>query len=73
MSQRTGAGLDPCAALRVTLDLAPGERGEITCMLGQAESVEQARKLVLAYRDDPALGDRACADQGMVGCAAWHH
>jgi len=54
LSQRTGAGLDPCAALRVTLDLAPGERGEITCMLGQAESVEQARKLVLAYREDLA-------------------
>jgi len=54
LSQRTGAGLDPCAALRVTLDLAPGERGEITCMLGQAESVEQARKLVLAYRENQA-------------------
>ncbi len=54
LSQRTGAGLDPCAALRVTLELAPGGRGEITCMLGQAESVDQARKLVLAFREDPA-------------------
>ena len=73
LSQRTGAGLDPCAALRVTLDLAPGERGEITCMLGQAESVEQARKLVLAYREDPAPETALATDQGMVGCAAWHH
>jgi len=55
LSRRTGAGLDPCAALRVTLELAPGERGEITCMLGQAGSVEQARELVLAFRESPAL------------------
>ncbi|HET6420668.1 MAG TPA: glucoamylase family protein [Geobacteraceae bacterium] len=57
LSRRTGAGLDPCAALRVTLELAPGERGEITCMLGQAESVEQARGLVLAYREDAATAN----------------
>jgi len=54
LSRRTGAGLDPCAALRVTLDLAPGELGEVTCMLGQAESLEQAHNLVLAYRENQA-------------------
>lgn len=54
LSRRTGAGLDPCAALRVILDLAPGERGAITCMLGQAESLEQAHNLVLAYRENQA-------------------
>ncbi|WP_246167075.1 GH36-type glycosyl hydrolase domain-containing protein [Oryzomonas japonica] len=55
LSQRTGAGLDPCAVLRVTLEMAPGERRDITCMLGQAESVAEARKLVLSYRADQAL------------------
>ena len=55
LSRRTGAGLDPCAALQVTLELAPGERAEITCMLGQAESVEEVHKLVLAYREGLAL------------------
>ncbi len=54
LSRRTGAGLDPCAALRVSMELAPGERGEITCMLGQAESLEQAHNLVLAYRENQA-------------------
>jgi cyclic beta-1,2-glucan synthetase len=55
LSSRTGAGLDPCAALRVTVELAPGERAEITCMLGQAESLEEAHKLVLTYREGLAL------------------
>jgi len=57
LSQRTGAGLDPCAALRVSLELAPGERRDITCMLGQAGSVAQARELVLRFRQDLAFED----------------
>ena len=55
LSPRTGAGLDPCAVLRVTLELAPGGRAEITCLLGQAESLEEAHKLVLTYREGLAL------------------
>jgi cyclic beta-1,2-glucan synthetase len=55
LSQRTGAGLDPCAALRISLEMAPNERREITCMLGQADSVSQARELVLRYQEDQAL------------------
>jgi len=55
LSRRTGAGLDPCAALQTTLRLAPGERIEITCILGQARSLEEARGSVLAYRDDSAV------------------
>lgn len=55
LSQRTGAGLDPCAALRVTLELAPGERRDICCMLGQAGSVAEARELVHGFRKHQAL------------------
>ncbi|MDD2900039.1 MAG: glucoamylase family protein [Desulfuromonadaceae bacterium] len=55
LSLRTGAGLDPCAALRVTVELAPGEVREITCMLGQAGSSAEARSLVLRYREDRAV------------------
>ncbi len=57
LSQRVGAGLDPCAALRVTISMAPGEHRYITCMLGQAESTLQARELVLRYREDHAVAD----------------
>lgn len=32
------AGLDPCAALQTTFDLAPGQRTEVRILLGQAES-----------------------------------
>jgi cyclic beta-1,2-glucan synthetase len=55
LSRRTGAGFDPCAGLRVMIELAPGESAEITTLLGQAESVEKARGLVLAYRDSAAF------------------
>jgi cyclic beta-1,2-glucan synthetase len=65
LSQRTGAGLDPCAALRVTLELAPGERREIDCILGQAENVAQARELVLRFREEPAL------EHALVETRAW--
>lgn len=51
LSRRTGAGMDPCAAVQVTVKLAPGERTEITCMLGQARSVEQVHALVKTYRN----------------------
>ena len=55
LSRRTGAGLDPCAALQTTLRLAPGERTVITCLLGQTQSLKQARSLILTYSDDVAV------------------
>jgi len=55
LSRRVGAGFDPCAALQVTLELAPGERAEITCMVGQGVSLDEVHKLVLTYRESLAL------------------
>ncbi len=55
LSRRTGAGLDPCAALQTTVRLAPGENVEITCVLGQAPSLNKARALVLAYRENTVV------------------
>ncbi|MGB7538438.1 MAG: glucoamylase family protein [Anaerolineales bacterium] len=51
-SQRTGTGFDPCAALQINLELSPGEAKEITCMLGQADSTEQAREWIRRYRGE---------------------
>ena len=55
LSRRTGTGFDPCAALQITVELAPGESSEITCMLGQAESVEEVHQRVQTYRESLAL------------------
>jgi cyclic beta-1,2-glucan synthetase len=44
------AGLDPCAALQVHLDLAPGATAHVHFMLGQAAGRDEARGLVTRYR-----------------------
>jgi cyclic beta-1,2-glucan synthetase len=49
-SQRAGSGLDPCAALQINLELNPGEEKEVICMLGQADSLEQAREWIRRFR-----------------------
>ncbi len=50
LSGTVGAGLDPCGALRARVELAPGGTAEVVVLLGQAASVEEARRLVLHHR-----------------------
>ncbi len=50
LSRRTGAGLDPCAALQTRLDLAPGEEKTVLFLLGQADDEIHARQLLQRYR-----------------------
>jgi cyclic beta-1,2-glucan synthetase len=50
LSGKTGAGLDPCAALQTKVELEPGERTEVLFLLGQGADREEARSLVERYR-----------------------
>ncbi len=51
LSNRTGAGLDPCAALQAGIVLQPGEETEVVFLIGQADDVATARSLALRHRD----------------------
>jgi cyclic beta-1,2-glucan synthetase len=46
LAGRDGAGLDPCAALQTTIELAPHEGREVIFLLGEAASREEAETLV---------------------------
>ncbi len=50
LSGRTGAGLDPCAALQTIVEIEPGGRAEVLFLLGQGESPEESRVLIERYR-----------------------
>ncbi|HEU5180313.1 MAG TPA: glucoamylase family protein [Candidatus Polarisedimenticolia bacterium] len=47
---KTGAGLDPCAALQTLVELEPGERAQVLFLLGQGQSREECRALIVRYR-----------------------
>ncbi len=50
LSGNVGAGLDPCAALQSTFEIAPGARVEIVFFLGEAENRKRVRDLLNQYR-----------------------
>lgn len=50
LSGRTGAGLDPCAAMQTVIDLAEGQEREIAFMFGAGRDIDEARALVERFR-----------------------
>lgn len=50
LSDRFGAGLDPCAALHVEVALAPGASQTIVFLLGQGTNEAHAHELIAAHR-----------------------
>ncbi len=56
LSGTSGAGLDPCAALQVSFELAAGERTEVRILLGEAANATAAADLIRRGR---ALDDGA--------------
>ena len=49
LGQRFGAGLDPCAALQIGVDLEPGETRDVVLLLGQGNDREDALALAARY------------------------
>ncbi|MEO8482672.1 MAG: glucoamylase family protein [Acidobacteriota bacterium] len=50
LAGRSGAGLDPCAAWQVDLELAPGARHQIAFVIGQGANADAAAALADRYR-----------------------
>jgi cyclic beta-1,2-glucan synthetase len=51
LAGRAGAGLDPCCALRTSMDLEPGQTVEVVFFLGEAQDAPAARSLLTRYRN----------------------
>ena len=51
LSGATGAGLDPCAALQMVVELGAGQTVEVVSYVGQCRSAEEARALIIRYRE----------------------
>ena len=54
LSGRVGAGLDPCGAIMIPVDLADGAEREIVFTLGQGKDAEEARVLATRFREPAA-------------------
>lgn len=50
LSNKVGAGLDPCGAIQIFCELADGEVREIIFTLGVGRDIDDARSLVLQHR-----------------------
>ena len=57
LSNKVGAGFDPCAAIQLPIELADGEEREVIFRLGAARSVAEARKLAQTSRGAGAARD----------------
>ncbi|MFN2510212.1 MAG: GH36-type glycosyl hydrolase domain-containing protein [Pyrinomonadaceae bacterium] len=57
LSGRDGAGLDPCAAIQVTIELAPREAREIVFLLGEADSKQEAQELISKFTFPSAINE----------------
>jgi cellobiose phosphorylase len=61
LSNRTGAGLDPCGAVQVSIELGPSEEKVLIGLLGEGTDTAAARGLIERFRD-PRTVDAAAAD-----------
>jgi cellobiose phosphorylase len=65
LSGRTGAGLDPCAAIQTQIELAEGQAREIVFVFGAARNAEEAQHFIQRFAG-PARAQQALE-------AVWEH
>lgn len=65
LSGKTGAGLDPCAAIQTQIELADGQEHEIVFVIGAARNTDEARHYLQRF------GGPARARQALE--AVWEH
>lgn len=63
LSGKAGAGLDPCAAMQVVIEIEPGEMREIVCMLGQVGDSSEVSGLVRKYRESLIVSEALARTQ----------
>lgn len=61
LSNRTGAGIDPCGALQTKFELGPEEEKTVILLLGQADDTAEARRLIGRYREPERAEDALAA------------
>ena len=54
LSGKIGAGLDPCAAILLPLELADGQQRELIFLFGAGQNIEEVRQLVQRFRSTQA-------------------
>ena len=57
LNEEYGAGLDPCAALQSVIELAPDETREVIILLGESETVENARQIMARFSQPAAVNE----------------
>ncbi len=71
LSGRSGAALDPCAALQTAVDLAPGESRDVVFLLGETDGRPAAAGLIRRYGEpggaETALRESTAAWDRLLG------
>src|SRR5207249_2263316 len=65
LNERFGGGLDPCAVLHVSVDLAPGETKRVVFTLGEGSDRSEALALLSKY------GNVEAADEALSAVTAF--
>ena len=61
LDNRTGDGLDPAAALQLSVSLAPGQETEVTFLLGEAADIDAMRAIIARY-NSPGQVDHSLSE-----------